>query len=58
MKWLVVALAIGALLMGLRAANHWRDSSKDQIDPNVAWWTAAAFILGGASAIIGILISK
>jgi hypothetical protein len=58
MKWLVVVLAIGAILMGFKAANHWRDSSKGEIDPNVAWWTAAAFILGCASAIIGILISN
>jgi hypothetical protein len=58
MKWLTVALAIGALLMGLKAASHWRDSNKGEIDPNVAWWTAAAFILGCASAIIGILISN
>jgi hypothetical protein len=57
MQWLVVALAVGALLMGLKAAFHWRDSTKEAVDPNVAWWTAAAFILGCASAVVGILIS-
>ena len=54
MQWLVVALAVGAL----QAAFYWRDSAKEEVDPSVGWWTAAAFILGCASAVVGILISN
>ena len=31
-----VAIAVGALFMGGRAASHWRSSGRDEADPNVA----------------------
>jgi hypothetical protein len=58
MRWLVVVLACAALFMGLKAARHWRESNKEAINPDVAWWTAAAFILGTGAIVVALLFLR
>ncbi|MGD0722563.1 MAG: hypothetical protein ABR970_16120 [Roseiarcus sp.] len=58
MRALVVILAVGGLLMGSKAAMHWRERGEGARDADIAWWTAVAFILATGAALIGLLFAR